>query len=157
MTAAIAQGMPECSVCTCMLVCVFFAHFCTRERESASTPAFPVPLISRVRFKQTSELCIARTRGHICITTIPILRRPGQASQRARPSAGPMTGSASAIRDPYAAADVVFRDGRRLSFNNWRRWLWVPAFAGTAVDRSHLLRGRGRYISLALESLQTNA
>jgi hypothetical protein len=28
------------------------------------------------------------------------LRRPGQASQRVRPLAGPMTGSASAIRDP---------------------------------------------------------
>src|ERR1700730_9775229 len=24
---AIAQGMPECLRCTCMLVCVFFTHF----------------------------------------------------------------------------------------------------------------------------------
>src|SRR6478735_11556725 len=43
LTAAIAQGMPECSVCTCMLVCVFFAHFCARERGCGKHPAFPVP------------------------------------------------------------------------------------------------------------------
>jgi len=39
----IAQGMPECSVCTCMLVCVFDAHFCTRDRGCSKHPAFPAP------------------------------------------------------------------------------------------------------------------
>ena len=38
-----AQGMPECSDCTCMLVCVFFAHFCTRDRGCSKHPAFPAP------------------------------------------------------------------------------------------------------------------
>ena len=39
----IAQGMPECSVCTCMLVCVSFAHYCTRDRGCSVHPAFPAP------------------------------------------------------------------------------------------------------------------
>src|ERR1700712_1735372 len=33
----------------------------------------------------------------------------------------------SAIRDPYAAAEIVNSDGRRLFFSNWHLWLWVPA------------------------------
>src|SRR5262249_32060809 len=38
-------------------------------------------------------------------------------------------------RDPYAAAEIVWRDGGRLSPNNNESWLWVPACAGTtAVD-----------------------
>ena len=40
---AIAQGMPECSVCTCMLVCVSSAHYCTRDRGCSVHPAFPAP------------------------------------------------------------------------------------------------------------------
>src|SRR4029078_6997802 len=38
-----AQGSPECSVCTCMLVCVSFAHYCTRDRGCSVHPAFPAP------------------------------------------------------------------------------------------------------------------
>src|SRR5215510_1969281 len=34
-------------------------------------------------------------------------------------------------RDPYAAAEIIWRDGCRLSLNNIRPGLWVPAFAGT--------------------------
>ena len=40
---SLAQGMPECSVCTCMLVCVFYAHFSTRDRGCSVHPAFPAP------------------------------------------------------------------------------------------------------------------
>ena len=39
----IAQGMPECSDCTCMLVCALLAHFCTRDRGCSKHPAFPAP------------------------------------------------------------------------------------------------------------------
>ena len=38
-----AQGMPECSDCTCMLVCAFLAHYCTRDRGCSKHPAFPAP------------------------------------------------------------------------------------------------------------------
>src|ERR1700730_1214354 len=37
-------------------------------------------------------------------------------------------------RDPYAAASLAGAGARRLS-NNSHRWLWVPAFAGTTVER----------------------
>ena len=39
----IVQGMPECSDCTCMLVCALLAHFCTRDRGCSKHPAFPAP------------------------------------------------------------------------------------------------------------------
>jgi hypothetical protein len=42
----IAQGMPECSDCTCMLVCTFFAHIRTRDRGCSKHPAFPAPSVS---------------------------------------------------------------------------------------------------------------
>jgi hypothetical protein len=38
-----AQGMPECSDCTCMLVCALLAHYCTRDRGCSKHPAFPAP------------------------------------------------------------------------------------------------------------------
>ena len=39
----IAQGTPECSVCTCMLVCAFPCASCTRDRGCSVHPAFPAP------------------------------------------------------------------------------------------------------------------
>jgi hypothetical protein len=38
-----AQGMPECSDCTCMLVCAFLRTYCTRDRGCSKHPAFPAP------------------------------------------------------------------------------------------------------------------
>src|SRR5689334_3967514 len=40
---AIAQGMPECSGCSCMLVCAFLVRNCTRDRGCSKHPAFPAP------------------------------------------------------------------------------------------------------------------
>src|SRR5512132_1858920 len=40
---AIAQGMPECSGCTCMLVCALPCAHCTRDRGCSKHPAFPAP------------------------------------------------------------------------------------------------------------------
>ena len=42
---AIAQGMPECSDCTCMLVCAFLCIHCTRDRGCSVHPAFPAPSV----------------------------------------------------------------------------------------------------------------
>jgi hypothetical protein len=42
---AIAQGMPECSDCTCMLVCAFLCTHCTRDRGCSVHPAFPAPSV----------------------------------------------------------------------------------------------------------------
>jgi hypothetical protein len=41
----IAQGMPECSVCTCMLVCAFLCAICTRDRGCSVHPVFPAPSV----------------------------------------------------------------------------------------------------------------
>ena len=40
---ATAQGMPECSDCTCMLVCATLRTYCTRDRGCSKHPAFPAP------------------------------------------------------------------------------------------------------------------
>jgi hypothetical protein len=40
---AIAQGRPECSACTCMLVCAFSVRNCTRDRGCSVHPVFPAP------------------------------------------------------------------------------------------------------------------
>jgi hypothetical protein len=61
----IAQGMPECSGCTCMLVCAFFAHLCTRDRGCSKHPAFPAPSFWRERkFGKARAHGAARRRGH---------------------------------------------------------------------------------------------
>jgi hypothetical protein len=39
----IAQGMPGCSGCTCMLVCVLFAHIAHETAGASRRPAFPAP------------------------------------------------------------------------------------------------------------------
>jgi hypothetical protein len=55
----IVQGMPECSDCTCMLVCALLAHFCTRDRGCSKHPAFPAPsflgeMICKARAKRAA-------------------------------------------------------------------------------------------------------
>jgi hypothetical protein len=50
----IAQGMPECSGCTCMLVCVLFALFAHETAGAASTRHSLLPLFEGKEFQQTS-------------------------------------------------------------------------------------------------------
>ena len=45
---AIAQGMPDCSVCTCFARVRFFAHFCTRDRGCRTASGIPCTLLVRV-------------------------------------------------------------------------------------------------------------
>ncbi len=42
---ATAQGRPGCSVCTCMLVCIFLSANRTRDRGCSKHPVFPAPSI----------------------------------------------------------------------------------------------------------------
>jgi hypothetical protein len=51
----IAQGMPGCSGCTCMLVCAFLSASCTRDRGCQPAPGIPCALsFSRANFEQAS-------------------------------------------------------------------------------------------------------
>jgi len=67
----IRQGMPACSGCTCMLVCVSLCAVCTRDRGCSKHPAFPAP--SRLRdkeFQQSSgAVGVARTQTHIPLSS----------------------------------------------------------------------------------------
>ena len=51
---AIAQGMSKCSVCPCMLVCVFCALFAHETAGAACTRHSLLPLLRGTRFRQTS-------------------------------------------------------------------------------------------------------
>jgi len=74
-----AQGMPECSGCSCMLVCAFLAHYCTRDRGCSKHPAFPAPSDFRAKDPcKARAKRAARTRAHI------YPRRPGQAKRELR-------------------------------------------------------------------------
>ena len=58
----IAQGMPECSGCTCMLVCALPRAHCTRDRGCSKHPAFPAP--SRLEGKEFQQTSGAVRRGN---------------------------------------------------------------------------------------------
>src|SRR6266446_3395015 len=62
-----AQGMPECSVCTCMLVCVFLCALCTRDRGCSVHLAFPAPSdFEGVKITaQLGRMGVARMRNRI--------------------------------------------------------------------------------------------
>ena len=57
---AIARGMPECSDCTCMLVCAFFRTICTRDRGCSVHPAFPAPSLLEGQVRAKSRALSAR-------------------------------------------------------------------------------------------------
>jgi hypothetical protein len=70
-----AQGMPECSDCTCMLVCALLAHFCTRDRGCSKHPAFPAPsFLWAKRFAKPGRNA-PRECGGVCVE--PSLRANG--------------------------------------------------------------------------------
>ncbi len=58
---AIAQGMPECSDCTCMLVCAFLCASCTRDRGCSKHPAFPAPSLWAEDFCKPRAYRVARS------------------------------------------------------------------------------------------------
>jgi len=62
----IAQGMPGCSGCTCMLVCAFLSASCTRDRGCQPAPGIPCALwfLEGAKSLKTSASCAARMRPH---------------------------------------------------------------------------------------------
>ena len=56
---AIAQGRPECLRFTCMLVCAFSVHQCTRDRGCSAHPVFPAP-------SSFGAECNCKTRAKCC-------------------------------------------------------------------------------------------
>jgi hypothetical protein len=110
-----AQGTPECSDCTCMLVCVFHAHALHTRPRVQQAPGVP---------------CASRFGGETN------WQGPGGNAPRER---GVIFGLLRALLSVVPAnagthtpRRMLFcRDGRRLCFNNQKRWLWVPACAGT--------------------------
>jgi len=93
---AIAQGMPECSGCTCMLVCALPRAHCTRDRGCSKHPAFPAPsaFLEGQGFSKTRALSTPRECGGVSL-------------KADRKILFVVPDKRSAIRDPYAAADVV--------------------------------------------------
>ena len=64
---SLAQGMPECSDCTCMLVCAFLCTHCTRDRGCSGHPAFPAPSVfgEGTSSCKPRAQCVARMRSDI--------------------------------------------------------------------------------------------
>jgi hypothetical protein len=62
----IAQGRPDCLRFTCMLVCAFLVHHCTRDRGCSAHPVFPAPssFLGRVICKPRTH-AVARMRRHV--------------------------------------------------------------------------------------------
>jgi hypothetical protein len=79
----IAQGMPECSGCTCMLVCVCLCIPCTRDRGCSKHPAFPAP--SRLGDKEFQQSSGAVRREN-ADTHSPVIARLDRATQYSRGS-----------------------------------------------------------------------
>jgi hypothetical protein len=63
---AIAQGMPECSDCTCMLVCVSLRTFAHETAGAACTRHSLLPLFGGTRFSANLGRIAPRERGVIC-------------------------------------------------------------------------------------------
>ncbi len=60
-----AQGMPECSDCTCMLVCATLRTYCTRDRGCSKHPAFPAPSLRGAKNSNNSgETCRENADAH---------------------------------------------------------------------------------------------
>src|SRR3954451_10270617 len=75
---AIAQGRPECSACTCMLVCPFVCANRTRDRGCSKHPVFPAPSDRRGQTKmQASD---AMRREIAASYSVVIAREGGRSS-----------------------------------------------------------------------------
>ena len=85
----IAQGMPGCSGCTCMLVCAFLSASCTRDRGCSRHPAFPAPSDSQ---EGTSKQASGATRREIVVShSVVIVREGGRSSIPETPMIEPIS------------------------------------------------------------------
>ena len=67
----IAQGMPACSGCTCMLVCALPRAHCTRDRGCSKHPAFPAPS----RWERKTHPNLGRRASRECETAFTVIAR----------------------------------------------------------------------------------
>jgi hypothetical protein len=109
----IAQGMPECSGCTCMLVCALSAIFAHETAGAASTRHSLLPLLGGTRFRQTSG-AMRRENAEA------YLRRMGRAKRNPSLTRG---------LDGYRVAPPILRTGYR------RRWYDVDRPRRTGYPR----------------------
>ena len=72
---AIAQGMPECSSCTCMLVCALLCIHCTRDRGCSKHPAFPAPSVLRDKVHANLGQIVPREREVMSVGCLKIEAR----------------------------------------------------------------------------------
>jgi hypothetical protein len=89
---AIAQGMPDCSVCTCMLVCVSLCIFCTRDRGCSAHPAFPAPSVYE--------------EGPNSVKASGASRRGNADSYLCRKAVAARTPAQESLWNPYAVLDL---------------------------------------------------
>ena len=75
---AIAQGMPECSDCTCMLVCVFFALIAHETAGAACTRHSLLPPTSRDKVQ--ARLGRVSCRENVASYSVVIVREGGRSS-----------------------------------------------------------------------------
>src|SRR5438874_3605143 len=94
-----------------MLVCAYYCAFGTRDRGCQSAPGFPCALCLEGEDKEFAKLgqIMPRDRGRILSPHV-VPANAGTHTPRRK---------------------LLENTGRRLCFNNYGRWLWVPAFAGT--------------------------
>ena len=77
----IAQGMPGCSGCTCMLVCASSSANCTRDRGCQPAPGIPCALFlgrndvhsSGAMRREKAKVCLplSRLRGRVGVGVLP--------------------------------------------------------------------------------------
>ena len=80
---SLAQGMPECSVCTCMLVCAFLSASCTRDRGCSKHPAFPAPSLRAGLLCTPRAHCAAGMRRYVYRRMGGAKRYPSMPARRA--------------------------------------------------------------------------
>src|SRR5665213_4266042 len=108
---AIAQGRPDCLRFTCMLVCAFPVHQCTRDRGCSAHPVFPAPFRRGANeMENLGQKPVARTMTHIPSSSPGACPRP----DRGRPLSRVMTVSNGAtLSEPTNARGDGSRPGSR--------------------------------------------
>jgi hypothetical protein len=103
----IAQGMPGCSGCTCMLVCASPSAICTRDRGCSKHPAFPAPSFFEGQDSSKPRAHrAARTQTHIQLLS-PGLPPPLKLRRAAPESLGEAFGEAGTGRPSIPEAAVI--------------------------------------------------
>src|SRR5690349_15843348 len=96
----IAQGMPECSGCTCMLVCVLFALFAHETAGAASTRHSLLPLLGDDVLKTSGARCRENAKLH-----------PAVIASAAKQSTAPQKGKNGLLRCARNDGDRPWRTG----------------------------------------------